>query len=97
MTAMPAHADSLTNFPGSNAHPHFINSSGNLMTRDAWISEARPLALFGELIAVADSACLNLDPDFVLSGSRDRPIHELEIASRPANLSRFHARHGCTS
>src|SRR5437879_3852444 len=60
------------------------------MSGDARELNARPQALFGEHVTVANTTCLHFDPHMSRLRLRDLALNDLEICSGTGNLRYFH-------
>ena len=63
---------------------------GDFVSRDARVLDARPEALFGQRVAVADAAGLDLDSHRSSAGLRDFAFHEFERSLRVWDLNSTH-------
>src|SRR5579862_1855239 len=63
------------------------------MSRHAWIREAGIRPLFGQRIAVADAAGLDLDPYRAFAGLGDFSVDDLERSIRTRDLHGAHLGH----
>src|SRR5262245_55386694 len=75
VAAVPSHADALARLPGGDSGPDRVDHSGHFVTWNAWILNARKEALFGDGIAMADTASLHLDSDGAGDWLRDGPLN----------------------
>ncbi len=67
-----------------------VEVADDFMSGNTWILNAGPLAFFGERVAMAHSARVNLDPHFTRTGHGNIPFHHLEVRSRRRDLHRSH-------
>src|SRR5215470_13425365 len=79
LTAVPAHADSLTFLPLRHACARFVDHPGDFVPWHARVHEAWPAAFLGEDIAVADSARLHANSHLPRRWLRDVPLDDLEV------------------
>ncbi len=63
------------------------------MAGDARVLDAGPRAFFGEHVAVADAAGLDLDEDVAGGGLGDFALDDLEVCSGAGDLCGFHCCH----
>jgi hypothetical protein len=91
MPAMPTDAHALARLPLRDLRANCINSSGDLVTRDAGILDAGPKAFFHEGIAVTDAARFHLDANLATGGLRDGTLYDFKISTGLADLNGFHA------
>src|SRR5260370_30208757 len=89
-TAMPSNADTLPLLPGGNTGPDLIDAPCHFMSGDARELNARPQALFGEHVTVANTTCLHLDPHMSRLRLRNLALNDLKICSGTGNLRYFH-------
>jgi hypothetical protein len=70
-----------------------IDSPDHLMAGHSWILNAAPGTIFGETVAVADLASLDLDPDLARSGLGNVPLNQFQRAVRSRHLDNPHLGH----
>jgi hypothetical protein len=87
---VPADPDTLSPFPRGDLRAQFVDDTGDFMSRNAGILNAGQSSFFGEHVAMADTASLNLDAHFSRSGLWNLALDDLEIRTGPGNLSRLH-------
>jgi hypothetical protein len=63
IAAAPAHACALAGRPSGDSGSDFVDDPDDLVSRDARVNDPRVESILRHRIAVADSACLDLDPD----------------------------------
>jgi hypothetical protein len=90
VATVPADADTLSSLPADETLTNVIDDANDFVTRHAGILNSRRRAFFGESVAVAHTAGLNLDAD--VSGTRRRnfTLDDLEVRSGSGNLRHFH-------
>jgi len=93
MSSMPAHTDTLARLPVRNPGAQGIDPASDFVPWNAGIVQPRPVPLLHKNVAMTDTAGLHLDPHLPRAGLGDGTFDELEIASRLADLDRFHTRH----
>jgi hypothetical protein len=93
MAAVPSDADALAGFPVGDFRADSVDAAGDLVSGNAWILDARPMAFFYEDVAVADAAGFDFNPDLAATGVRNVSFDEFEIAAGFADLDSFHSRH----
>lgn len=74
-----------------------VDHTRHFMTGDARVLNARPPALFGECVTVADPACKHLDPYRPGAWFRYRPFHDLKRTVGTGDLCNTHRCHTSTS
>src|SRR5262249_47557316 len=94
IAAMPADPDPRSRRPAMDFGPDRIDCADDLVPGNARIFDIREQPLFGDAVAVADAAGLDLDPDLAGGGFRDLPLDQLERPFRKRNLGCAHLRHG---
>lgn len=92
MSTVPSDAHTLPSFPLSHVRTDGVDAPGNLVAGNTRIFDARPESIFDQLIAVADTAGFDLDPDLAAAGLRNGAIDDLKIATGFADLNGFHQR-----
>jgi len=90
MPAMPAHANALSGLPQRDVGTDCIDASRDLMSRHAWILNARPEALFHQRITVTNAAGFDLNANLTTGGLRDRSLDDFETSTWLADLNGFH-------
>ena len=84
LTAVPAHADSLTVRPLRHARAHVVDHPRDFVPRHARIHEARPAAFLGEDVAVTDAARLDANPDVPRPRRWESPAQQSQSPRRPS-------------
>jgi len=93
VSAMPADADSLAWCPSNDACPDRVNNSGDLMSRDPRVLNARPGSFLCERITVANATSLNLDAHQTRSGFGDFTFNNFPRPIGTSDLHDTHLRH----
>src|SRR5882762_5565492 len=93
MTAVPSDADALAGLPVRYVGADGVDAAGDLVSGNARILDAGPIAFLYERVAVADAAGLDFDPDLVAGGIGNVSLDEFEITAGLADLDSFHFRH----
>src|SRR4029453_6806747 len=93
VTAVPAHADSLTVRPLRDARAHVVDHPRDFVPRHTRIPKARPAAFLGEDVAVTDPARLDANPDVPRPRPGDLPLNDLKVRAGLRDLRHFHRRH----
>ena len=74
--AVPTHTHPLACYPTGHARTDLINHSGNFMSRNTWVLDARPMSFFCKRIAVTDAARLHTNTNLTHSGLRNLPLNQ---------------------
>jgi hypothetical protein len=90
VSAVPADSDPLAWCPPGDACPDRIDDSGDLMSWDPRVLDARPDSLLCKEVAVADATRLNLDAHEPSPGLWDVAFNELKGAFRLSDLHDTH-------
>ena len=90
MPAVPADSGPLTRYPSSDAVAGRIDESGDFMSRNPRVLEARPSSILGHGIAVADATSLDLYAHLASAGFRYLAFHEFQGAARASYLYDTH-------
>src|SRR5260370_32631386 len=90
---MPANPDPLAGFPSRDARADRIDDAGDLVSGDSRVLEARPEALFGQRVAVADAPGRDPEAHRCGAGLRDFAFHEFERSLRAGDLNCTHPCH----
>jgi hypothetical protein len=90
MASVPPDACPLTLLPDRHLRTDGINHASDFVTCHTWIEETRPMAVLGERIAMAHTACFYFDPHPVRARRRDRARHRLEWST---GILYLHSRH----
>jgi hypothetical protein len=90
VSAVPADSDPLAWCPPGDAWADRINDSGDLVSWDPWVLEARPSSLLCKGVAVADATSLNLEAHESSPGLWDVAFNELKTAFRLSDLHDTH-------
>jgi hypothetical protein len=91
--AVPADPDPLAPRPSGDAFAERIDDSGDLMSGNPRIPDARPLSLLRQGIAVADAARFDLYTHVSGSGLCDLAFNELKGAAGMTDLHDSHLWH----
>src|SRR6185369_2758707 len=97
IAAEPTDSDTLPGLPARNRGSDGIDESGDLVPGNTRIRDSRPMAFFGERIAVAQAASLNLDPNLPRSRLRNRAVHQFKRPARAGHLHCTRSTHGSAS
>ena len=97
VASMPSHAHSLTYLPVGNVAAQRINHSGNFVTGNSRILQARPISFLSQNIAVADAAGRHFDSHLAIARFGDGPLYNLKVPTGTADLRHFHACHKSSS
>src|SRR6266851_4707046 len=95
MTSVPSDADTLAGFPVGDVGADGVDAASDLVSGNARILEAWPIAFLYQHVAVADAAGFDFDPDLVAGGLGDVSFYEFEIATGFGDLDGLHFRHSC--
>src|SRR5207248_1995152 len=90
MSAMPPQANSLAGLPGLHVFTNRVNPTRDFMPWSPRILNSRPISLFNQHVAVANSACLNLDAHLSAVGFRGGALDGFEIPACFVYLNDFH-------
>ena len=90
MSAMPTDTDALTHRPARDTGTERVDDTGDFMTGNARILDARPQAFLGHGVAVADAAGLNLYPCRTGAGLRNIAFDNFKGSLGASNLSDAH-------
>src|SRR5260370_27458100 len=71
MAAVPSHSYALAGFPVGYVGADGVDAAGDLVSGNARILEAWPIAFLYQHVAVADAAGFDFDPDLVAGGLWD--------------------------
>ena len=93
MTAMPADADALAGLPLRDARTDGIHEPDHFMAGNAWILQARPVALLDQGIAVADTTGLDFDSHQAGARLGDFAFNKFKRPGWPGNLGGTHLWH----
>src|SRR5215472_7997716 len=98
MPAMPADAYTLTQLPFRNAGAELVNQARDFVAGNPRVLNAGPGAVFGEHVAVANTASLHLDAYLARARLWYLAVDELQICPRLGNQGDTHRswrRSGC--
>jgi hypothetical protein len=90
---MPADSDPLALCPAGNACTDRVDDSGDFMSRNPRVLNARPRSLLGHGIAVADATSLDFYPHLSSAGLWDIAFNELKGATSVSYLHDSHHWH----
>jgi hypothetical protein len=91
MPTMPPDSDPLSRLPERNIGTDCVDASGDLVPRYPRIFEPiGPQTFFHEHIAVADTACFNLDPNLVAFWLGYGALEDFEVSPGLGDLYGFH-------
>jgi hypothetical protein len=90
VTAVPADSDSLAFCPSNNAWANSVNDSGDFMSRDPRVLNARPQSVLGHDIAVTDSASVDLYAHMANAGLCDLAFNKFKRAASTRDLHCMH-------
>jgi hypothetical protein len=93
MTSVPSDSDPLAGLPVAYVGADGVDATGDLMSGNARVLDARPMTLFYERIAVADPAGFDLNADLVSSRIGNISFDKFEITAGLADLDGFHFWH----
>jgi hypothetical protein len=94
---MPSHADTLSLTPISHTCSDVVDGSGDFVSGNAGIRNAREQAFFGHHIAVTNPTGLNPNPDLSRPRLWDLPLDNLEVPASSGYLNSFHLRHSASA
>jgi len=90
VSAMPADADSLAWCPSNDACPHCVDNSGDLMSRNTRVLDARPGSFLCERITVANATSFNLDTHRSGAGLWNLTLDNFKRPIWASNLHNMH-------
>jgi len=93
MASVPSDSDALAGFPVGNVSTDSVDAAGDLVSGNAWILDAGPMAFLYERVAVADAAGFDFNPDLAAAGLGNVSFDEFEITAGFTDLDSFHSRH----
>ncbi len=90
---MPADPDTLSGLPVRDVGTDGVNASGNFMTGNSRILNARPESFLDEDIAMTNATGFHLDADLATARVWNISFDEFETAASFSYLHCFHASH----
>jgi hypothetical protein len=93
VAAVPADHDPIAGLPPDDLLAHRVDDARDLMPRNSRVLDSREESVFGEEVAVTDSAGLDLDPDLLEARLRHLSFDQLERSVRVPDLNGAHRCH----
>src|SRR5262249_29505616 len=92
--AVPADTDALADLPRADLAADLVDPPRDLVTGNAGISEARPVSVLHQCIAVANAARFDFDAHLVRARFQKWPVNHFQLSAGPTDLHRCHVLHG---